>query len=78
MESNISFACYNYKIENVKILLNINNNYFILDHYGWTPLHRACSKGYESNILRNEDTNKNDDEDGIGASECTRAIEYDC
>jgi len=29
--------------------------------------------------LRNEDTNNNnDDEDGIGASECTRAIEYDC
>ena len=53
MESNIIFACYNYKIEHVKILLNININYFIRDHHGWTPLHRACSKGYEDvvNVL---------------------------
>ena len=53
LNQTLLFACYNDKIENVKILLNKNINYFIRDRHGWTPLHWACSKGYEDivNIL---------------------------
>ncbi len=51
MESNISFACYNYKIENLKLFLNVNINYFIRDHKGQTPLH--WPKGFKDfvNVL---------------------------
>ena len=53
LNQTLLFACYNDKIENVKLLLNKNVNYFIRDRHGWTPLHWACSKGYEDivNIL---------------------------
>jgi len=47
LNQTLLFACYNDKIENVKLLLNKNINYFIRDRHGWTPLHWACSKGYE-------------------------------
>ena len=53
LNQTLLIACYNDKIENAKILLNKNINYFIRDRHGWTPLHWACSKGYEDivNIL---------------------------
>ena len=80
MESNISFACYNYQIENVKLLLNVNINYFIRDHKGQTPLHWACSKGFKDfvNVLITHviKSNRNLKEYQHGSSICSRPIMF--